>query len=148
VAIILTVLLRIPHEAITLRHKTTNQLLPDADHPALLCSCSALHSPLELWQAEIPNPELFWPSNLPQMSEKPVNNSITQLELCNFLTTSELNEKSLHILFDVIKTKIPTVSLVDVALLTKRTLLTLSTSQIGVPFHFNYLHDTPRFTIH
>jgi len=82
------------------------------------------------------------------MSEKPVNNSITQLELCNFLTTSELNEKSLHILFDVIKTKIPTVGLVDVALLTKRTLLTLSTSQIGVPFHFNYLHDTPCFTIH
>jgi len=82
------------------------------------------------------------------LSEKPVNNSITQLEFCNFLTTSELNEKSLHILFGVIKTKIPTVSLVDVALLIKITLLTLSTSQIGVPFHFNYLHDTPCFTTH
>jgi len=68
------------------------------------------------------------------MSEKPVNNSTTQLELCNFLTTSELNEKSLHILIGVIKTKIPTVSLVDVALLIKRTLLTMSTSQICVPF--------------
>jgi hypothetical protein len=61
------------------------------------------------------------------MSDKPVSNSITQLELCNFLTTSELNEKSLHILFGVIKTKIPTVSLIDVALLIERTFLTLST---------------------
>jgi len=82
------------------------------------------------------------------MSEKPVNNSMTQLERCNFLTTSELSEKSLHILLGVIKTKIPTVCLVDVALLIKRILLTLSTSQIGVSFHFNYLHDTPCFTIH
>jgi len=64
------------------------------------------------------------------MSEKPVNNSMTQLELCNFLTTSELNKKFLHILFGVTKTKIPTVCLVDVALLIKRTLLTLSTSKI------------------
>jgi hypothetical protein len=82
------------------------------------------------------------------MSEKPVNKSITQLELCNFLTTSELNEKSLHILFGVIKTKIPTVSLDGVALLIKTTLFTLSTSQTGVPFHFNYLHDTLCFTNH
>jgi hypothetical protein len=82
------------------------------------------------------------------MSEKPVNNSMTQLELCNFLTTSVLNKKFLHILFGVIKTKIPTVCLVDVALLIKRTLLTLSTLKTCVPFHFNYLHDTPCFTIY
>jgi hypothetical protein len=53
------------------------------------------------------------------MSEKPVNNSITQLKLCNFLTTSKPNEKSLHIFFSVKKIKIPTLRLVDVALLSK-----------------------------
>lgn len=51
-------------------------------------------------------------------------------------------------MFGVIKTKVPTINHVDVALLIKRTLLTLNTSHISVPFHFNYLYDTPYFTIH